>query len=57
MRWVSGFESQNVVIQPDRDVVLVRLGATKEVLPWTKWDKVEFFKTIFDAIPQPDPSN
>ena len=57
MRWVSGFESQNVVIQPDRDVVLVRLGATKEVLPWTKWDKVAFFKTIFDAIPQPDPSN
>lgn len=45
---MHGFEEQCVAINPERGVVLVRLGATKEVV--LKWDKPKFYKEVFQAV-------
>jgi hypothetical protein len=45
---MHGFEGQAVVIAPSRNTVLVRMGATKEVV--LKWDKEAFYRTLFTAI-------
>lgn len=40
-----GFQHQNVVVFPSKDLVVVRLGLT-----WTYWDSEEFYKQVIDAI-------
>ena len=45
---MHGFEGQAVVIAPSVNTVIVRMGATKEVV--VKWDKERFYRTLFAAI-------
>jgi CubicO group peptidase (beta-lactamase class C family) len=46
-----GFEEQLVAMVPSKGVVVVRMGASKEVvLRWEK-EKVRFYRGVMDAIP------
>jgi len=45
---MHGFEEQCVAIHPGSGVVMVRLGASKEVV--LKWDKVRFYQQVFAAV-------
>eukprot|EP00501_MAST-03F_sp_TOSAG23-6_P000160 GSMAST32.ASY1.ANO1.163.1 assembled CDS len=49
---MHGFESQMIAIVPSKDLVVVRLGCTKEVV--LNWDRIEFYSTIVDAFPNVD---
>ena len=45
---MHGFEEQVVAIDPANDAVIVRLGATKEVV--IRWDRAAFYARVFDAV-------
>ena len=45
---MHGFEEQCVAIHQASGVVVVRLGASKEVV--LRWDKVQFYKDVFAAV-------
>jgi len=45
---MHGFEEQCVAVQRARGVVMVRLGASKEVV--LRWDKVGFYQQVFSAV-------
>jgi CubicO group peptidase (beta-lactamase class C family) len=45
---MHGFEEQCIAINPLRGIVLVRLGASKEVV--LKWDKPAFYSAVFAAV-------
>lgn len=47
--FAHGFEEQMLAIVPSKDTVVVRLGATKEVV--LKWQKPEFYSAILNTIP------
>ena len=47
--FAHGFEEQLVAIVPAKDVVLIRLGATKEVV--LKWEKERFYTEVMNSIP------
>lgn len=44
-----GFEEQIVLVLPESDVIMVRLGQTKELV--VNWDNVGFYSEIMRAIP------
>jgi CubicO group peptidase (beta-lactamase class C family) len=44
-----GFEEQLVAMVPSKGVVMVRLGATKEVV--LSWEKEEFYSAVLAALP------
>eukprot|EP00941_MAST-03F_sp_MAST-3F-sp1_P002350 g2350.t1 len=46
---MHGFESQMIGIVPQKKIVLVRMGATKEVV--VKWNRVEFYSEIMKSFP------
>jgi CubicO group peptidase (beta-lactamase class C family) len=49
----SGFEGQNVLVVPSRDVVIVRLGLTPDRVGW---DFDAFAASILDALPDVPPA-
>jgi CubicO group peptidase (beta-lactamase class C family) len=46
-----GFEEQLVAMVPSKGVVMVRLGASKEVVLFWEKEKVRFYRGVMDAIP------
>ena len=49
---MHGFEEQLVAIVPSKDVVMVRMGATKEVV--ISWNRPEFYSGVLAAFPDVD---
>ena len=45
---MHGFEEQSVAITPAHGVVLVRMGATKEVV--LRWEKAEFYRGVYATV-------
>ena len=48
---MKGFEDQLVAVHPEREIVVVRLGATK-VGGVVRWNATEFYRRLFECVPQ-----